>query len=253
MVMCTLAAKKINNNFFIFKNRDLNKYIKTKVILETKGVRKLLITDVNGHIEGLNEYGIGIIDATLRSYPRIEYQDSSTYAREVLDQKNIYDVIEIIKNNRGSVNSIVSDGDDTFIVEKTSYDFAITKIEDAGVITNTSIKLNQKNGSSSEVSKKSSEMRYKRGKELIPGVENFNGIRKFLSDSGKSFPSPIRIFNVSITSLVIFLLGIIEPPNPEEYVSIIISDLSSSNTIMQQPFLPRVLPSIVNPRLPPGI
>ena len=185
--MCTLAAKKINNEFFIFKNRDLDYSAKTRIIREDKKVKKLLIVDELGHCEGLNEYGIGIIEATLKPYPRVKYPDSSKYVRKILNQKNLQDVIEIIKNSKSSVNNIISDGKQAFIVEKTPYDFAITKIKDHGVIANLSVKLSKKNGPNNKESRRITKIRYERAKELIKNVSNLKDMTKFLSDK-KGFP-----------------------------------------------------------------
>jgi hypothetical protein len=185
--MCTLAAKKIDNKFFIFKNRDLERNAKTRIIRENKKVKKLLIIDERGHCEGLNEYGIGIIEATLKPYPLIKYPDSSKDARKVLNQKNIEDAIEVIKNSKSSVNNIISDGNVAFIIEKTPYDFAITKVKDHGVIANLSVRLSVKNGPHNEESRKITKTRYLRAKEIIKNVKNFKDINKFLSDK-KGYP-----------------------------------------------------------------
>jgi len=180
--MCTLAAKKINNRFFIFKNRDLKLNAKTRVIKENKGVKKLLIVDEKGHCEGLNEYGLGLIEATLIPYPLTKCPDSSKIVRRILNQKKIADAIEIMRNSRNSVNTIISDGAKAFIVEKTPNDFAVTRIREAGVITNLSVKLSRRNGPSTEELRKITRARCLRGKKIIKNVKSFRGIIKFLSD-----------------------------------------------------------------------
>lgn len=200
--MCTLAAKKINNRFFIFKNRDLEWNTKTKIIKEDGAVKKLLIVDEKGHCEGLNEYGVGYIEATLKPYPLIKYPDSSKVARDVLNQKNIKDAIKIIKNSKSSVNIIISDGNKAFIIEKTPYDFATTRINDCGVVTNLSIKLSKENGPHTKESREINKIRYLRAKKLVKNVNSFRGMIKFLSDKegyphysicrGKESISPTR-------------------------------------------------------------
>jgi len=182
--MCTLAAKKINGQFFIFKNRDLLKKLKTKtsVVKEGRKIRKLLIIDKKGHCEGLNEYGLGLIDATLKPYPPAKYPNSSKIARRVLNQKKIEDAIAIIKNSCDSANTIISDGTKTFIIEKSLSNFAITRVINDGVITNLSIKLSKKNGPLAAESRESSWIRYTRAKKIIKKIHNFQGIIDFLSD-----------------------------------------------------------------------
>jgi len=185
--MCTLAAKKINDRFFIFKNRDLDYNAKTKVIRDNGRIRKLLIVDERGHCEGINEYGLGLIEATLKPYPLVKYPDSFKVARQILNQKNIFAAIEIIKKSKSSVNSIISDGQQAFIIEKTPTDFATTKIRDKGVITNLSIKLSKKNGPRTPASRVIHKTRYLRAQEIIGRVKSFKGIIRFLSDK-KGYP-----------------------------------------------------------------
>ena len=185
--MCTLAAKKINNGFLIFKTRDLEWKAKTRVVKEDGMVKKLLIVDEKGHCEGLNEYGIGIIEATLKPYPPVRYPDSSTITRRLLDKKDIKEALEVIKKSRCSFNSVLSDGRTAFIVEKTPSNFAVTRLRDGGVVTNLSLKLSRKNGSKFEETRLASRSRLLRGREIIKNIKSLNGIRKFLSDK-KGYP-----------------------------------------------------------------
>jgi hypothetical protein len=186
--MCTLAAKKINNNFFIFKNRDREYKVKTKVVKENGKVKKLLIIDQRGHCEGLNEFGVGLIEATLQPYPRIKYRTMSQIARRVLDQTNINDAIKIIKNNKISVNLIIADSKKAYILEKTPNEFALTNIKTSGVITNLSLKLNPRNGAKLESIRESSRLRYERAKKIIGRVKSFKNIILFLKDK-EGWPS----------------------------------------------------------------
>lgn len=185
--MCTLAAKKINDSFLIFKTRDLERKAKTRVVRETGLVKKLLIVDEKGHCEGLNEYGIGIVEATLRPYPPVKYSNSSTITRRLLDQKDIKEALKVIEGSRCSFNSILSDGKTAFIVEKTPDDFAVTRLRDGGVITNISLKLSRKNGSKLKETRLASKIRLLRGRELLKDIKSLNGIKKFLSDK-KGYP-----------------------------------------------------------------
>ncbi len=185
--MCTLAAKKINDSFLIFKTRDLERKAKTRVVKEAGMVKKLLIVDEKGHCEGLNEYGLGIIEATLKPYPPVKYPDSSTITRRLLDKKDIKEALEVIKKSRCSFNSILSDGKTAFIVEKTPDNFAVTRLKDSGVVTNLSLKLSKKNGSKLRETRLASKIRLLRGREIIKGIKSLNGIKKFLSDK-KGYP-----------------------------------------------------------------
>lgn len=188
--MCTLGTKKLNNSFYLFKNRDRKYKVNTRVVKEKNAVKKLLILDQRGHCEGINEYGIGIVEATLQPFPRVRYKTPSQIARKILDQNNIKDVLRIIEKSNISANMIVSDGVNSFIVEKTPYEFASNKVKDQGVITNLSIKLNKKNGANLKSVRDYASIRYKRAKEIVKNIKSFNDIKKFLSDK-KNYPMSI--------------------------------------------------------------
>ncbi len=185
--MCTLGAKKINGRFFLFKNMDREFFVDMKVKKEKGRAKKLLLVSQRWHCEGLNEHGIGLIEATLQPFPRTKHRTISQLARRVLDQDNIHDAIDVIKNNKTSCNAIISDGDKAFIVEKTPYEFATTQLRGQGVITNLSIKLNKKNGSKLKCVRDWARARYKRGKKIIKNVKSIPDIAAFLSDK-KGWP-----------------------------------------------------------------
>jgi len=185
--MCTLGTKKIKGNFYLFKNRDREYPIDTKVIKEKGKTRKLLIVDQKGHCEGINEHGIGIIGATLQPFPRVRYRTCSQIARRILDRDNLNDAIKIIKSNKISANIILSDGANAYIVERTPYEFATTKVRDSGVVTNLSIKLNKQNGPKLQTVRDWASIRYKRGKEIVKKIESFEDIKTFLTDK-KNYP-----------------------------------------------------------------
>ncbi|HNX11223.1 MAG TPA: carcinine hydrolase/isopenicillin-N N-acyltransferase family protein [bacterium] len=180
--MCTLGAKKINNNFYIFKNRDREYPIDTRVVREDKGTKKLLIVDEHGHCEGINEHGIGLIEATLQPYPRVRHLMPSQIARKILDQDNITDILKIIESSRVSANMIVANSSQAFIIEKTPSEFAVTKLRDHSAITNLSVKLNKQNGARLKTIRDWARARYKRAQEIVGDIKSFSGIIKFLSD-----------------------------------------------------------------------
>lgn len=186
--MCTIGAKKINENYIIFKNRDRIDNVHTKIIFEDDGVKKLLIVDEKAHCEGLNEYGLCFIETTLSPHCARKYNTVSRLGRRILNQKNIVDAIDIIKRNKISSNIIISDGKVAFTVERTPSEIAITKLKDYGVITNHSIKLNKLNGPKGNASRKSSVMRFNRAKKLVKEINNYNNIKKVLSDTRGRYP-----------------------------------------------------------------
>jgi len=185
--MCTLGTKKINGSFYLFKNRDRECEIDTKIVQENWKIKKLLLVDEKGHCEWINEYGIGLIEATLQPFPKIKYKIPSQIARKILDQNNLKDALNVIKNNKISANIIISDWNNSLIVERTPYEFAFTKVREQWIITNLSIKLNSKNGSNLKSVRDWARARYKRGKDIIKYVKSFEDIKKFLADK-KNYP-----------------------------------------------------------------
>lgn len=186
--MCTIGAKKINEYFTLFKNRDRIDKVHTKIIFEKKGVKKLLITDEKSHCEGLNEFGLCFIETTLSPYCTKKYKTVSQIGRRLLDQKKILDAIEIIKRNKISSNIIISDGYSAYLVERTPSEFEMTKLRKEGVITNHSLKLNNLNGPKDTNSRKSSIIRFNRAKKLIKNVSNIQDIKTILSDNEGKYP-----------------------------------------------------------------
>ena len=190
VVMCTLGAKKLKEQFYIFKNRDREYRIHTEVVREGGKVRKLLVVDERGHCEGINEYGIGVVEATLQPFPRVRHKTPSQIMRNMLNEHDIKGALEIIRKSNISANIILSDGVAAYIVEKTPYEFAATKLKDQGVITNLSVKLNKKNGSKLASVRTWANIRYRRAKEIIKDVKSFKRITRFLGDK-KNYPMSI--------------------------------------------------------------
>ena len=186
--MCTLGAKKIEDRFFIFKNRDREYSIDTQVIIEDEGVKKLLVVDQKGHCEGLNEYGIGMIEASLRPANKTRFRTISQIARQVLDQKTLDESIAIIQNHKISTNVIISNGERTFIVEKTPEEFSSTEVFERGVIANHGVHISSENGPDLKSVREWTEGRYKRASQLVNGISSFDDIVQFLSDKD-GFPN----------------------------------------------------------------
>ena len=185
--MCTLAVKKLNGGFFLFKNRDREYFIDTRVTKEKGKTKKLLITDQRGHCEGINEFGVGLIEATLQPYPKVKCKSPSQIARRILDQNNIKDALRIVEKSNVSANMIIADSDSAYVVEKTPYEFYATKVRTQGAITNLSIKLNKENGAHYKPVRDWARARYLRAKVIIKDIKSFEDIKKFLTDK-KGWP-----------------------------------------------------------------
>ncbi len=185
--MCTLGAKKIGRRFFIFKNRDLEYARKCRIAREGGKARKLLVTDGKGHCEGLNEHGIGFVEAMLQPFPRTRFRAISQLARTILDQGTLQGAISVLRGNKTSCNAIISDGKRAFAVEKTPRGFAVTRLKEHGILTNLSVKLDRRNGSHRRDVRGWAAARYNRGKELVRKARGLKGIIRLLSDK-KGWP-----------------------------------------------------------------
>lgn len=180
--MCTLGAKLLRGKFYIFKNRDREYNVKTKVVQENGYRKKLLIIDQRGHCEGINDAGIGLIEASLRPATTSNYRSVSQITRSILDTDNLKDAISIIKRVKTSGNIIISDGNNAYIIEKTPCEYAITKLRKHGIITNFGVKLGSQNGPKLKSIREWAKFRYNRAKHLITGVKSIKGIVHLLAD-----------------------------------------------------------------------
>ena len=184
--MCTLGAKKIRGKFYLFKTRDLKHNIPTRIVVEKKEVKKILVIDKNNHCEGLNEYGIGFVEATLKPHSDKRYLQPSSIGRKILNQTNLNDALNVISKYKISGNIIISDSKNAIIAERTPSEFAFTKIRDQGIITNHSIKLDKRKGSKKKANGVSSIRRYYRAKELVKEIKDLKGVERLLSDTRNS-------------------------------------------------------------------
>jgi hypothetical protein len=71
--MCVIVCKKVNGKYIFFKNRDRPYQAPLKLVRELKnGVEMAYINDLKtGWIEGMNEYGIGVINSTFKYKTRL--------------------------------------------------------------------------------------------------------------------------------------------------------------------------------------
>jgi hypothetical protein len=105
--MCVILFTKINNKNILFKNRDRPNVSNFKIIHEIiNGTEIAYLNDLHsGWHEGLNEYGIGIINSTFKvnknNLPFRHKKDDydSKKGKKILDAlsyKNIKDVVKFL-------------------------------------------------------------------------------------------------------------------------------------------------------------
>jgi hypothetical protein len=82
---CTIVGSKIDNKILLIKNRDRNYHPKIKLIHELiNGVEVAYMLDTDtDYSEGMNEYGIGIINATLQAEA-----DENAKQKDITKKKN---------------------------------------------------------------------------------------------------------------------------------------------------------------------
>lgn len=130
------------------------------------------------------------MEATLKPFPLIRHREPSNIALEILDQKNIIDALDVVKRRKISGNMIISDGENAYLVERTPYAYAQTKLKNYGAIVNLSIKLDKRDGSRTEISRNHARARYKRATELVKTISSLKDIKAFLADK-KNAPKSI--------------------------------------------------------------
>lgn len=192
---CTVAAVRLKDGIVLAKNRDRGYTAKMNVIHEiVDDVEMVYWHDINTDwSEGMNEYGIGIVNASLlvkddekesdkikekqeddeNSYDETEVEKKATDGvkiREALKQKKLFDAIKSIvsfvgkddKNVGVKGNTIVAQKDNVYIVEETSQDSPIINKfnKDEKVMVRTNHGIFHKNvGYTKGIKKKSSHMR----------------------------------------------------------------------------------------------
>lgn len=136
---CTIVASQINNQNFLFKNRDKTFHGKYKIIHEIyDGVEIAYATDDTEWVEGMNEYGIGFIFAFLKNGEKYDSIEKSTiktfnfldkeyqndfYDKKIKNFKNfltcktVEDVIKLIEKAKWNGNYFVGNSEKIFSVE----------------------------------------------------------------------------------------------------------------------------------------
>ena len=126
---CIIVGGQINNNFILAKNRD-RKYKPTIEIvrkLSKKGIEMVLMYDKRTqYVEGMNEYGIGIINSTLLneedSRSRSGYNNrQGNIIHRALCCKSLDEAIGILSTHSGGIegHTLVADALRMFHVELT--------------------------------------------------------------------------------------------------------------------------------------
>ena len=161
LLECVVAGVRLDDGIVLAKNRDRGYDAKMEIVHEiVDNVEMVYWHDVDTDwSEGMNEFGIGIVNSSLmvgddeKEADKVEkkreekannkdksknpqHATDGAKIRQVLTQKNNRDAIKVLISTRGdgssefkgvSGESIVSDGTDIYVVEHSSVDVPIIK------------------------------------------------------------------------------------------------------------------------------
>ncbi len=192
--MCTLAAKRIKNGWFLIKTRDpvpwmrIDDEIKLFDSKQDK-YKKLLIQNPDpkedGYYGGINEKGVAF---TATFVPVAENQVSyirRPYVRLILDASSAKDAIEIIKSFNPKIggNFFVADKNECYEVEGSPEEYSVTKVDKPQAKTNHFTHLPYQNVQMKMPwYKKWTFNRLERAQELIDKAENLEDLENILKD-----------------------------------------------------------------------
>lgn len=192
--MCTLAAKKLNNNWFLIKTRDpvpwmrLDDEIKLFNTPADK-VNKLIIQNPNpkedGYYGGINELGVAFVATFL---PVAENQVSyirRPYVRLILDAKDANEAVSIIKSFNPKIggNFFIADRSRCFEIEGAPTEYFVKEIENPTAKTNHFLHLHYENLQINVPNYRDwTENRLKRAQELIDKAQTVEDLEQILRD-----------------------------------------------------------------------
>lgn len=193
--MCTTAAKKFNDSWFLIKTRDPVRWMRwddeIKLFSSASDTyKKYIIQNPNpnedGFYAGMNEKGVAFVSTFVRvdeiqiSYIR------KPYVRLILDAKNAKEAIRIIQSffPRIGGNMFIADERECYGIERTPNEYYVETIQKPSVKTNHFLHLPYKNlGFKTNPSFKIwSHTHQKRAEELIQKARNLNDLKKILKD-----------------------------------------------------------------------
>lgn len=226
--MCVVGSKFINGSWILFKNRDRN--YKPEILIRKsfrKDVERLYVwDDVTKYSEGINEYGVAIVSASVMvkedeaegavsvgdkkldvgKTKRTFYSPDGLRIRTALFEKNAVDAARKLIELEIPGNTVVADVDRCFMLEgafvKDDYVYKIKEIDkktDGVLRTNHGIYL-PFTGYNADIpeqkdSRVSSDSRYKIASELLKKAEDEDDIWSAISYKENNNPqlNPLRI------------------------------------------------------------
>jgi hypothetical protein len=230
---CTVAGVRLDDGVVLAKNRDRGYEAEMEIVHEVvDNVEVLYWHDVDTDwSEGINEFGIGIVNSSLmvgddekegdkvkKSRKEKKFEDKKKQPRHASDgakirqsllQKNIIDCIKVLVTTKGdgtakvkgvTGQSIVSDGNEIYIIEHSSVDVPIIKKlkDDKKVVVRTNHGIYHKDlGYQSGFKKDSSHSRMELAKKHLQDAKTDQDVIDLLKKKYKKNPflNPYRTTN----------------------------------------------------------
>ncbi len=197
--MCTLAAKKMSDGWFLAKTRDPVSWMRWDDeirLFDSKSdrLRKYIIQNPDihedGYYGGMNEKGVAFVS----TYVHVDENQISyirrPYVRFILDAGSAKEAVTIIKRFYPKIggNMFIADSRECFAIEGAPERYFIEKIKGASVKTNHYVHLPDKNlvFSANPALKTWSEFRKSRAEELLKKTENVKDMENLLRDRKNS-------------------------------------------------------------------
>lgn len=193
--MCTIAAKQLDNGWFLLKTRDPVPWMRWDdeiKLFDSKSdkYKKLIVKNPNpnedGYYGGINEKGVTFVATFVKvAEDQVSYI-RRPYVRLILNAATAKEAVEIIKafNPRIGGNMFVADPSECFEIEGAPEKYFVEKISEPAVKTNHFTKLPEENLSFSLVPgfEQWSRDRFERAKELIETADSLEDFQKLLRD-----------------------------------------------------------------------
>lgn len=193
--MCTTAAKRLKDSWFLLKTRDPVPWMRWDdeiKLFNSKAdkFKKLIIQNPDPHEDGyyggINEKGVAYISTFVGVAENQISYIRRPYVRLILDAATAKEAIEIIKafNPRIGGNMFVADQEECYGIEAVPEKYFIEKIDQSMVKTNHFVRLPNRN-LTFDIDKnfeKWSRDHYDRAQELISSADSLESFKQLLRD-----------------------------------------------------------------------
>lgn len=193
--MCTTAAKKLNNSWFLLKTRDPVSWMRWDdeiKLFASKAdkFKKLIIQNPDPHEDGyyggINEKGVAYVSTFVHVAENQISYIRRPYVRLILDASTAKEAVEIIKAfyPRIGGNMFVADPKECYGIEGVLEMYFIEKVSKPMVKTNHFIHLQRRNlgFDTGETVEQWSQDHYDRAQELITTAKNLKDFQQLLRD-----------------------------------------------------------------------